>query len=153
MRRPGVIFKQFVGSVSVHSRQGIYIVKGHVCRALFPKKRSPYKGFVRIGNVCCQMVKMDVTMKGVSVRKRSRASIVVPFSAVRRGCGFKRGIRLLYCATHGKCSVNRMRGGMRRIIGGTRLVRPSSKRTIVLIGTRTVFDVMSGLFSNVQVLK
>lgn len=152
VRSRRVTCKQFVGRISVHRTQGIYIVNGQVCRDLFGPKRGPYNGCIEMSKVCCRIVKVSSSRKSVGVRKETSRTIALPFAAVRRTCGLKKRVSMMYFATGRNIGISRLRPGVRRVVGTTRCVTPGSGRTIVCLGTRTVFSVMSGLFGNVGVL-
>lgn len=77
---------------------------------------------------------------------------MLPFAAVRQTCGLKHGVRLTYFAIGPKLGIASVRPRMRHVVGRTRFVSPSSGRTVVMLGARTVFSVVSGLFAKVHVL-
>lgn len=138
--------------MSVLRDQGMYAVKGQMCSRLFPRKKGPYKRCLHISNVCCRVMNIDLSADGVGVGTKARSDMALPFAAVRGTCGFKGHVSLIYVAMGPNIAIADVTSGVRRMVGGTRCVRPSSGRTIVVIGTRTVFDVVSGLFAKVGVL-
>lgn len=138
--------------MSMHRKHGIYIVNGHICRDLFGPNRSPYNGCMQMSNVCCRIVNVYISRKGVGVRNQTSRTIILPFDAVRRTCGVKGHVSIVYCAIGPKGGMDSLRPRVRTVLGRTRCVSPSSGRTIVGLGTRTVFSVVSGLFANVRML-
>lgn len=59
---------------------------------------------------------------------------------------------MMYFVVGPKMGIGSIRPRIRHLMGTTRCVTPSSGRTIVLLGTRTVFSVVSGLVVKIHFL-